>query len=170
MTSLRLLGGFKNKDCTNWGIHFLIFLSKYKPSLQSCNQGRKYSLPGLMILFFLKEMHMDKSEYNYSRGVGITKAVCDSHSFTIQFHYSIFQFHYSIFSLYFWKCVKIFYKQLGKQQGHWCLWKKKNSEYHSQKDEWLLRWINVFLMSEIKGFHKLFSLFFCLYPYYSPFW
>lgn len=37
-----------------------------------------------------------------------------------------FQFHYSIFSLSFWQCFMVFSKKLGKQQGCWCLVKKKN--------------------------------------------
>lgn len=62
-----------------------LFFYPSKPSLQSCNQGRKYSLPGMMILLFLKEMHMGKSEYNYSRGVGTTKAISVSlfHFFSV---------------------------------------------------------------------------------------
>lgn len=32
-------------------------------------------MPGMMILLFLKEVHMDKSEYNYLRDVEITKAI-----------------------------------------------------------------------------------------------
>lgn len=70
-----LLGDSNNRGDTNWAINFLIFPSKYKPCLHSHNQGRKHSLPGMMILWFLKEVHMDKSEYNYLQGVGITMAI-----------------------------------------------------------------------------------------------
>lgn len=61
-------GDSNNRDYTNKA-NFLIFPFKYKPCLHSCNQGRKHSLPGMMILWFLKEVHTDKSEYSYLRGV-----------------------------------------------------------------------------------------------------
>lgn len=74
-------GGLQKWRLHRWRNPFPYILSKYKPCLQSCNQGRKYSLPGMMILLFLEVMHMDKSEYNYSRGVGIK----GNFSFTIPF-------------------------------------------------------------------------------------
>lgn len=61
---------------------------------------------GIMILLFLNEVHMDKSEYNYLRGMG-------NFSSTISF-----------FLFYFWQCSIMFSKKLGKQQDRWCLVKK----------------------------------------------
>lgn len=149
MASLTLSGDSKNWDYPKWGIHFLIFPSKYKPCLYSCNQGRKHSLPGMMILLFLKEVHMDKSEYNL-RGVGITKTI------------SVPLFNF--FSLF----LEMF---LGKQWGRRCLVKKKNLEVPRSKGWIGLKMNPCFLnIRNKRGFHKLLLLFFWLCPYYSPFW
>lgn len=102
-----------------------------------------------MILLFLKEVHMDKSEYNL-RGMGITKTIS----------VSLFNF----FSLF----LEMF---LGKQWGHRCLVKKKNLEVPRSKGWIGLKMNPCFLnIRNKRGFHKLLLLFFWLCAYYSPFW